>query len=80
MLSCERASQLMSQSLDRKLLLGERFSLRFHLMMCRFCRRFGQQLALIRAVIRRFVSETEQNENIRLSEEARVRIAETIDS
>ena len=48
MLTCKDASRLQSQSQDRPLHLGERLSLRLHLLICDNCRRFKQQLNLIR--------------------------------
>lgn len=80
MLNCKEASQLLSQSLDRELSWRERWSLRIHLMMCEFCRRFGQQIRLVRDMVRRQVGEMEQNGNIRLPDEARERIAKRIES
>ncbi len=44
MLSCKQASQLISQSLDRRLSGRERWSLRFHLIICYMCTRFSKQL------------------------------------
>jgi hypothetical protein len=49
-LSCEEASRLASESLDRKLMRSERWGLRFHTLVCRSCHRLMRQLELIRAV------------------------------
>lgn len=48
--ACRRATELLSQKLDRPLRLGERLSLRVHLMMCLNCRRCDEQLQLMRRV------------------------------
>ena len=80
MLSCKQASELLSQSLDRPLRRRERWTLRLHLWLCTACRRFGQQLMLIRLAIEKALSETEQNENLRLSPEARARMAKVLAS
>lgn len=48
MLTCKDASRLQSQAQDRPLHLGERLSLRLHLLICDNCRRFKRQLNLIR--------------------------------
>ena len=43
MISCKKATELVCQSLDRPLSLGERIQLRFHLWMCRGCKGFEEQ-------------------------------------
>jgi hypothetical protein len=48
MLSCKEAAALVSESLDRKLPLGQRIALRMHLFFCRFCRRFSRQVLFLR--------------------------------
>lgn len=80
MLSCKQTSQLISQSLDRRLSGRERLALRFHLMMCDACTRFGKQLAMLRLAVRRLTQEIEQNESVQLSQEARKRITHAIES
>ena len=78
MMTCQQASQLLSQSLDRRLSRMERFRLRFHLLICRTCTRFGQQMLSLAKAIRQQVSLMEQNEEIKLSEEAVKRITQAI--
>jgi hypothetical protein len=51
MFNCKEVSQLVSQSMDRELSFTKRMGIRFHLMMCRHCARFVQQLELIRQMI-----------------------------
>lgn len=48
MLSCKEASRLISEALDRKLGLGERFALGFHLALCAGCKRVEAQFRLLR--------------------------------
>ena len=50
-LSCEEASHLTSDALDRELSRSERWALRLHTLVCRGCRRFKQQLDLMRALL-----------------------------
>jgi len=52
MLTCKDASRLLSEGQERPLSLGERLGLRLHLWMCVSCRRFEQQLALMRRAMR----------------------------
>ena len=46
-IQCERASELTSESFERKLLLHERLALQGHVLVCWSCRQFGKQLRLI---------------------------------
>ncbi|WP_221763694.1 zf-HC2 domain-containing protein [Methyloradius palustris] len=78
MLSCKEASRLISQSLDRQLTVRERLSLRFHLLLCDMCTTFRRQLSLIRVAVRRYKTQIENNESIRLSEDAKLRISNSI--
>lgn len=47
MLTCQQATQLMSSRLDRELPLNAKIGLKFHLMMCKGCRRCDDQFELI---------------------------------
>lgn len=80
MLSCKQASELVSQALDRPLSTRERWSVRFHLFICGACTRFSRQLAFMQATIEKFLSETEQNEQLQLSPAAKARMAELLRS
>ena len=53
MLTCRQATHLMSEQLDRPLSLRERLALRLHLLICRGCRNFGQQMMFLRNASRR---------------------------
>ena len=44
MLSCREATRLIARSMEAPLTLAERIALAFHLVMCRFCRRYRKQL------------------------------------
>ncbi|RLJ62093.1 zf-HC2 domain-containing protein [Sulfurisoma sediminicola] len=48
MLSCKDATELISQGMDRRLSLVERFGLRLHLLICRGCRATEQHLGFLR--------------------------------
>lgn len=77
MLSCERATALFPQSLDRDLTFRERLSLRMHLAMCKLCRRFARQLAFMRLVGSK-VRDGDVSD-LRLDAEAKERIRRRID-
>jgi predicted anti-sigma-YlaC factor YlaD len=75
MLTCKDASHLMSESQERPLNLRERWGLRLHLWMCVSCRRFDQQLALLRQAIRSLRRRAEaEAQDAKLTPEAQDRI------
>jgi predicted anti-sigma-YlaC factor YlaD len=53
MMNCKEATQLMSQDLDRKLSLVERFGLQLHLLICKGCRATERHFAFLHTVARR---------------------------
>ncbi len=57
MMSCQRASVLMSQKMDRPLSRSERISLRFHLLMCSGCRRFDRQMGSLRQLSKAYCKD-----------------------
>jgi hypothetical protein len=48
MFSCREASRLQSDRLDRRLRLGERLALEFHLLLCRACSQAERQLDFLK--------------------------------
>jgi hypothetical protein len=52
MCSCKRATELLGDAMNRKLSFGERVSLRFHLFVCGACRRYRQQIEIIRQALK----------------------------
>jgi hypothetical protein len=48
--SCQEVARLQSLALDRPLNRGERVGLQIHLILCRWCRRYGRQLAHLHAL------------------------------
>lgn len=62
MLNCREITALYSESLERKLTLAERMSVRMHIMMCTGCRNFGTQMQTLRQVARAYAKgEHEQD-------------------
>ena len=57
MLTCKDASQLMSQSFDRRLGLMERAGLRFHLVICKSCQIAYKQLDFMHQLCQRIAVE-----------------------
>lgn len=49
--SCEDVSLLISQTHDRDLTRSERFKMKLHVAMCRYCSRFERQLKMLREAV-----------------------------
>jgi hypothetical protein len=80
-LTCKEVSQLVSESLDRKLPLWQRVQVRMHLLMCRFCSRFRKQAIFLRDAARYYLSAIEESDTgtgTALSPEARDRIKQAL--
>jgi hypothetical protein len=76
-LRCEAASELASRAMDESLPYLDRAALSCHLLACKSCRRFCQQIRVIRTAIRRrerFLLESDADGCV-LSSDARNRIA-----
>jgi hypothetical protein len=76
MLNCNQTTQLVSQSLDRRLTLSERFALQLHLMLCKFCKRFSQQIQIMRVNMKTLMNTIENDDTIKLPSSAKNRITE----
>lgn len=77
MLTCREAARLISDSMDRKLPLRQRVSLRIHLLMCKLCPRFREQILFLKETLNQFRLEPEEERfpfSESLSTEARRRI------
>ena len=80
MLDCKQTSQLISQSLDRSLTLRERFALRLHLLVCKYCKQFSQHLQTMRVALKQMTSSIESNDGIEMPSAAKSRILQSIES
>lgn len=54
MLNCQGITRLVSEAQDRPLTLGEKLSLRTHLMMCSGCRNYEKNLPSLRLMMKSF--------------------------
>ena len=54
MLNCRDLTRLVSESFERKLTLGERMNLWFHISMCRTCRHFRRLQFRIHDAVRQY--------------------------
>jgi hypothetical protein len=48
--NCREAIRLQSDALDRPLSFWHRAGLRVHLLLCKWCRRYGRQIAFLRTI------------------------------
>lgn len=80
MLTCQQASQLISQSLDHPLSWYELMQLRLHLMMCGACNRFRKQLNVLLVGLRKIRTNIENDSAIKLPLDAKTRIVEKLKS
>lgn len=80
-LTCDDSTRLVSESLDRRLPLGERLAVRLHALCCRSCRRAGRQLRFLHeAMTRRAEQENAgKTADLALSNETRARITAMLD-
>lgn len=80
MLNCKQTSQLVSQSLDRRLTLKERFAVRIHLWICKYCKRFSQQLLAMRSGLQGMTKSMEEDTQLHMPSESKARIAKALES
>lgn len=52
MMNCQQATRLLSEAQERQLSLGEKWALKFHVMMCSGCRKFSRQMNTLRDIAR----------------------------
>jgi hypothetical protein len=79
MFCCKDVSKKISESMDRNLPFHHRMFIRIHLMMCKYCARFKQQLLMLRKLSRlETTSDEDKTPPIVLSMEARKRIKKSL--
>lgn len=78
--SCKQASRLQSEAMDRHLGFFERLGLRIHLLLCGWCRRYGEQLKFLRTAAHQCEKDDQSQPHPKLSLEARERIKQKLQS
>lgn len=78
--SCKQVTRLQSAALDRELLPGERFGLKVHLIACKWCRSYGNQINFLRSVAKKDAEDELCPPPNALSPEARDRIKRALQS
>lgn len=58
--SCREAARLQSEALDHQLRFSQKAGLRLHLVLCKWCRRYGRQIRFLSTAAHRY-DEHEQN-------------------
>jgi len=74
MLNCEKASQLASRAMDEKLSFRQNMALKLHLLLCRGCSNFTQQLNFLREAAHHSGKRIE----FKLADEAKRRISKVL--
>ena len=80
-LSCDGASRLISDQLDRELTFTERTALRLHTLGCRSCPRFMRQLWQLRTMVRQreiSLAESIRHQGLKLSVKAQTRMRQVL--
>lgn len=72
MISCKRATELLSLRMDQKLGLRLRLALGIHLAICSFCRAFSDQLSELRRVM--VAKRTVEDEAVEIPDGAKERV------
>jgi hypothetical protein len=76
--ACRDASRLQSQALDQSLSWPKRLGLRLHLLVCKWCRRYGKQIRFLRDVVLDHPEEVNDVAPQTLSPEARERLKQSL--
>jgi len=80
MLTCKEVSELVSLALDRRLPLSKRMAVRLHLLVCKMCSRYQQQLKFIHRAAGDYYSRLDSDDHfaVELGSEARKKITDTL--
>ena len=76
--TCRDASRLQSEALDTKLCFSKRVGLRLHLMICKWCRRYGKQIRFLGCAAHEHPESLSEAMPQKLSAEARERIKQRL--
>lgn len=78
--SCREAARTQSEALDHPLPPAKRFGLRLHLLMCKWCRRYGQQIRFLHHAAHEHEIKQAEASPQTLSPEARERLKRALNS
>jgi len=75
--SCDVISYKISKSVDENISLKDKLSIKFHIIFCKFCRRYEQQIKLLHNMFHdnfEQYSDSMKQSSPQLSEESRLKI------
>jgi len=75
---CREASRLQSDAFDQSLSLPQQFGLRVHLLLCKWCRRYGKQIRFLRRAAHEHSEALTEAAPHSLSPEARERLKQSL--
>lgn len=78
--TCHDAARLQSEAIDGKLCFSKRVGLRLHLLICKWCRRYGKQIEFLSHAATEHPEELTDAVSQTLSAEARERINRRLQS
>jgi hypothetical protein len=78
--SCKEAVRLQSAALDRSLVTHEKFGLRVHLLLCKWCRAYGKQIKILHLAAKEQSRDDRLVSSEALPPGARERIKRTLQS
>jgi hypothetical protein len=76
--NCREAGRLQAEALDHPLSLPQRLGLRLHLLLCKWCRRYGKQIRFLRQAVHERSDEVNEASPRTLSPEARERLKRSL--
>lgn len=79
-LTCRDAARLQSEALDAKLCFSKRLGLWLHLLICKWCRRYGKQIQFLSHASQEHEEDLANAVPQTLSAEARERIRQRLQS
>jgi hypothetical protein len=78
--SCKTAARLLSEALDHKLTWRQQLGLCIHLVLCKWCSRYGKQIAFVHNVGHSHPDQVTTSVPQQLSSAAKQRIKKQLDS
>lgn len=67
---CKKISELCSENIDEPLTGMNWLKVKFHLMLCAYCRRYGEQIELSSKTVESLEQQAQPNEEVRKTVES----------
>ena len=78
MLNCKEIIKLASQQQNAQLPWKTKIRFRLHLLMCKTCTRYVDQLAFVKKTVSKLDEQIQNTEDLKLSADAKARIRDVI--